>query len=59
MQGGQWADNPYYDATAPKMDGEWKNWNPKKIWVPSKEGLGMRFVIDKFNALYPENKIKY
>ena len=59
MQGGQWADNPYYDATAPKMDGEWKNWNPKKIWVPSKEGLGMRFVIDQFNALYPENKIKY
>lgn len=59
MQGGQWADNPYYDATAPKMDGEWKNWNPKKIWVPSKEGLGIRFVIDQFNALYPENKIKY
>lgn len=59
MQGGQWADNPYYDATAPKMDGQWKNWNPKKIWVPSKEGLGMRFVIDQFNALYPENKIKY
>lgn len=59
MQGGQWADNPYYDATAPKMDGQWQNWNPKKIWVPSKEGLGMRFVIDQFNALYPENKIKY
>lgn len=59
MQGGQWAENPYYDATAPKMDGGWKNWNPKKIWVPSKEGLGIRFVIDQFNALYPENKIKY
>lgn len=59
MQGGQWADNPYYDATAPKMDGQWQNWNPKKIWVPSKEGLGMRFVIDQFNALYPDNKIKY
>lgn len=59
MQGGQWTDNPYYDATAPKMDGEWKNWNLKKIWVPSKEGLGIRFVIDQFNALYPENKIKY
>lgn len=59
MQGGQWVNNPYYDATAPKMDGEWKNWNPKKIWVPSKEGLGIRFVIDQFNALYPENKIKY
>lgn len=59
MQGGQWAENPYYDATAPKMDGEWQNWNPKKIWVPSKEGLGIRFVIDQFNALYPENKIKY
>lgn len=33
-------DNPYYDATAPKYDGEWENYNPKKIWVPSKKGLG-------------------
>lgn len=59
MNGGQWADNPKYDPTAPKYDGVWKNWNPKKIWVPSKEGLGMKKVFEMFNELYPANKIKY
>lgn len=59
MRGGQWVDNPHYDPAAPEYDGAWKNWNPKKIWVPSKTGLGMKFVIDEFNALYPNNKIKY
>lgn len=59
MRGGQWVDNPHYDPAAPEYDGDWKNWNPKKIWVPSKNGLGMRFVIDEFNKLYPNNKIKY
>ena len=59
MNGGQWVDNPAYDATAPVYDGEWKNWNPKKIWVPSKEGLGLREVFRRFNELYPKNKIKY
>lgn len=57
--GGQWVDNPAYDATAPKYDGDWLNWNPKKIWVPSKQGLGLKYVIDSFNSLYPNNKIKY
>lgn len=59
FNGGQWVDNPAYDATAPKYDGDWLNWNPKKIWVPSKEGLGLKYVIDSFNELYPKNKIKY
>lgn len=51
MNGGQWVDNPNYDQTAPEYDGEWKNWNPKKIWVPSKEGLGMKKVFDDCNAI--------
>lgn len=59
MGGGQWVDNPKYDPSAPKMDGEWKNWNPKKIWVPSKEGLGMRKVFDDCNALYGKDFIRY
>lgn len=59
MRGGQWADNPAYDATAPTYDGAWKNWNPKKIWVPSKEGLGLKKVFEMFNELYPKNKIVY
>ena len=56
MRGGQWIDNPYYDATAPKIDpiDGWENWNPKQIWVPSKNGLGMKFVFDKVNEIYPD-----
>jgi hypothetical protein len=59
MNGGQWVDNPAYDPTAPEYDGEWKNWNPKKIWVPSKEGLGMRKVFDDCNQIYGKDFIKY
>lgn len=59
MRGGQWVDNPDYDPAAPKMDGDWLNWNPKKIWVPSKEGLGMKYVFDKCNELYGKDFIRY
>ena len=59
MRGGQWVDNPQYDPSAPKMDGEWKNWNPKKIWVPSKDGLGMKKVFDDCNAIYGKGFIRY
>ena len=59
MNGGQWVDNPKYDPAAPEYDGAWKNWNPKKIWVPSKEGLGMRKVFDDINELYGKDFIKY
>lgn len=56
MRGGQWVDNPYYDPNAPEIDpvDGWKNWNPEKIWVPSKEGLGLKFVFDEVNKLYPD-----
>lgn len=57
--GGQWVDNPYYDPTAPKMDGEWQNWNPKKIWVPSKKGLGMGKVFDMVNEIYGKDFYRY
>ena len=57
--GGQWSDNPFYDPTAPKMDGEWQNWNPKKIWTPSKKGLGMGKVFDMVNEIYGEDFIRY
>lgn len=59
MGGGQWVDNPEYDPTAPKMDGAWENWNPKKIWVPSKEGLGMKYVFDECNRIYGKDFIRY
>lgn len=57
--GGQWADNPAYDPTAPKMDGEWENWNPKKIWVPSKKGLGIGKVCDMVNEQYGKDFLRY
>ena len=57
--GGQWVENPDYDPVAPKMDGDWLNWNPKKIWVPSKKGLGMKKVFDDCNAIYGKNFIRY
>ena len=59
MGGGQWVDNPHYDPVAPEYDGEWKNWNPKKIWVPSKEGLGMKKVFDDCNQIYGKDFIRY
>ena len=59
MKGGQWVDNPKYDPAAPVMDGDWKNWNPKKIWVPSKEGLGMKKVFDDCNQIYGKGFIRY
>lgn len=59
MGGGQWVDNPRYEPDAPKMDGDWENWNPKKIWVPSKEGLGMKKVFDDCNQIYGKDFIRY
>lgn len=57
--GGQWVDNPHYDPAAPKMDGDWQNWNPKKIWVPSKKGLGMGKVFDMCNQIYGKSFMRY
>lgn len=59
INGGQWVDNPAYDPTAPKMDGEWQNWNPKQIWVPSKQGLGMGKVFDMANEIYGKDFYRY
>lgn len=59
MGGGQWVDNPAYDPVAPEYDGEWKNWNPKKIWVPSKKGLGLKAVFDMANEIYGKDFLRY
>lgn len=59
MNGGQWVDNPAYDPTAPEYDGDWKNWNPKQIWVPSKAGLGMKAVFDMVNEIYGKDFYRY
>ena len=61
MHGGQWVDNPDYIDGLPSTPNElgWIPWNPKKIWTPSAEGLGMRYVIDCVNAIYGADTIKY
>lgn len=43
-------------TTAPSIDpvDGWVNWNPKQIWTPSTNGLGMKFVFDKVNEIYPD-----
>ena len=57
--GGQWSDNPKYDPTVPKYDGEWKNWNPKKIWTPSEKGLGMGKLFDMANEIMGKKMWRY
>ena len=57
--GGEWVDNPFYDPTAPKMDGEWQNWNPKKIWSRNGKGLGMGKVFDMVNEIYGKDFYRY
>lgn len=59
MGGGQWVDNPKYDPTAPKYDGDWLNWNPRKVWIPSEKGLGFKKVFDICNQIYGEGFIRY
>ena len=59
MGGGQWVDNPAYDPAAPKFDGEWQNWNPKKIFVPSKKGIGLKTVFDMVNEIYGKDFYRY
>lgn len=60
IEGGEWVDNPYYDPNAPEYDGEWKNWNPKKIWTASRSGgLGMGYLFDMVNEIYGKELIRY
>ena len=57
--GGAWIDNPFYDPTAPKMDGEWQNWNPRKIWSRNEKGLGLGKVFDLVNEVYGKDFYRY
>lgn len=59
--GGQWIDNPDYDPTydGTPNDIGWVYWNPPKLWVPSKEGLGMGAVFDMVNEIYGKSLFRY
>lgn len=61
LRGGQWVNNPYYvpdlpDDLDPMID---LGWNPKQIWVPSKDGLGMAKVFDICNEIYGTDLMRY
>lgn len=59
--GGQWIDNPDYDPSlkpVPDVLG-WIPWNPRQIWVPSKEGLGMGKVFDMANEVMGRKLWRY
>ena len=55
INGGQWVDNPTYDPTLSNEPDEigWIPYNPKRIFVPSKEGLGLGTVFKMCNELIP------
>lgn len=61
IDGGQWIDNPDYDPSISKEPNEigWIEWNPRKLWVPSKDGLGMGNVFDLANAIYDKEMWRY
>ena len=61
INGGEWGDNPFYDPQASAEPDEfgWINWNPKKIWIPNKQGLGMGRVFDMLNDVYGQDFIRY
>lgn len=48
-------DNPQYDALLTDKE----CWNPRKIWVPSKSGLGMGRVFDWCNEIYGKDFMRY
>jgi len=60
IEGGEWQLNPDYDPDLPEFaDDGFRNWNPKEIWMPSSNGLGMGFVFDTVNTLYGKTMIPF
>lgn len=53
--GGEWKDNPDYDKA---KDGT-EYWNPKQIWIPNRQGLGMGKVFDMVNEIYGKDFLRY
>ena len=61
MLGGEWIENPDYDPTITREPDSlgWIEWNPKRLWIPNKTGLGMGYVFDTINRLYGEGTVIY
>lgn len=61
IEGGQWIDNPdYIEGLSSEPDEMgWIPWNPERIWVPDKKGLGMGYVFDTCNEIYGKEMWRY
>lgn len=55
LSGGEFVENPLYD---PLLTDE-NRWNPKQIWQPNKNGLGMEKIFDMTNDIYGKDFIIY
>lgn len=53
--GGSWTANDKYDPSKTEPD----DWNPKQIWVPTKDGLGMGKVFDMISEAMDKELIRY
>ena len=53
--GGKWINNPNYDVTKIGTD----YWNPKQIWAPNKDGLGMGKMFEMVNDVMGKDFIRY
>lgn len=61
IDGGEWIENPDYDPSLSNEPDEigWIDWNPPKLWIPNKNGLGMGKVFDIGNELYEKEMWRY
>ena len=55
LSGGEFVENPHYDPLLTDKN----RWNPKQIWQPNKDGLGMAKIFDMVNDIYGKNFIIY
>ena len=53
--GGEWGENPDYNPAATDTT----LWNPRQIWKPNRQGLGMGKVFDMVNDIYGKDFIRY
>lgn len=61
INGGEFIDNPKYNpdiSMEPDIIG-WINWNPKRIFAPNKDGLGLGTIFDMINELMKKEIYKY
>lgn len=54
--GGEWVENQTYSK---EYEGNGRTWNPKKIWQPNNQGLGLGKVFEMVNEIYGKDFFRY